>query len=67
MTQIGKTKEGRGVGYFPFFHRPRSCTSPARFAAGHLYNLPRRDNEDYAVVIILGGNQQWTGSDMGRK
>lgn len=57
-TKRGEKEREREVGYFSFFRRARSCTSAARFAAGHLYNFPRRDNEDYAVVIIIvGGNQ----------
>lgn len=53
-----KEKERKRERYFPFLRRPRSCTSAACFAAGHLYNFPRRDNEDYAVVIIIvGGNE----------
>lgn len=57
-TKRGEKEREGEVGYFSFFRRARSCTSAARFAAGHLYNFPRRDNEDYAVVIIIvGGNQ----------
>lgn len=54
---VERRRERERLDIFLSFGEHEVALQP-RFAAGHLYNFPRRDNEDYAVVIIIvGGNQ----------